>query len=373
MLIVAIVLAAFVAGRLGAAYHGNPTGFVRFGALWAQYTDPPPGALVDSAQGYDGQFFWVQAKDPLLLDDATVSNMRRGGAAFRLQRMAYPTLVFLFAAGQPSAILWSLLAINLLLLLGITAGFALYARRRGWSGWWALALGLMPGLVLATMRDLSDPLAVASMLAGLLMWQEGRRWWSAALLTVAVLAREPMMLAVLAIALDAGAGWWRARPEPGSLRRAMRRAWPAVVVPAVAFFAWQAYIDVRYGGNAAATSSGLQPPFKNLVDELKAAVDADSTFLGLWDLAYLTLMVAAIATAVAMARSRLGATSVVALLFGLSLLVVIFGDDSSYTRLSAPLFAALLIEGLRRRNRCALALCAAAAALTAFVPLAVNW
>ena len=59
-----------------------------------------------------------------------------------------------------------MLAINLLVVLAITAAFAAYARRRGWSGWWALAVGLTARLLLATMRDLSDPLAAASMLAG---------------------------------------------------------------------------------------------------------------------------------------------------------------------------------------------------------------
>lgn len=121
----------------------------------------------------------IARHDPLLLRDRTIDSFRtvRPPEAFRLQRMAYPTLAYLLAGGQQSAIPWSLLVINVLVVLAITGGFAVYARRRGWSGWWAVAVGFLAGFLTGTLRDLSDPLAVSSKLAGLLMWQRGRRWW----------------------------------------------------------------------------------------------------------------------------------------------------------------------------------------------------
>ena len=36
-----------------------------------------------------------------------------------------------------------------------------------WSVWWALVLGLLPGFLTATLHDLTDPLSVALVLAGL--------------------------------------------------------------------------------------------------------------------------------------------------------------------------------------------------------------
>src|SRR5205823_7098706 len=125
-----------------------------------------------------------------------------------------------------------LLAVNLLVVLLITGGFALYARSRGWSGWWALVVGLQAGFLTGTLRDLSDPLAAASVVAAMIMWQRHRRWLAAAFLTVAVLAREPMALAVVAIAVETAVSAWRARGRRGALRPIVRRAWPAVVVPA---------------------------------------------------------------------------------------------------------------------------------------------
>lgn len=370
VLVVGVLFAVVIVGRLQ-TYHGNATGFVLFGHYFASYSQPPRGALINSPFGYDGQFFYLQAKDPLLLHDSTIASFRGSTEAFRMERMAYPTLAFLFAAGQLGAIPWSLLAINVLVVLTLTGGFALYARRLGWSGWWALAVGLLAGFVTATLRDLGDPVAVAGMLAGLILWQRRRRWWAAALLTVAVLAREPMTLAVAAVALDAVIRWWRAGHEPGALRRIAGEAWPPVLVPAAAFIAWQAYIDARYGSNVASTSTNAYlPPFVGLIDEVRHALADASRRNTAWDLAYLGLMAAGIAASIALAWRKTTAAGIAAALFGLSLLVVVFGDPWSYTRLSAPMFAGLLLGGLQQRSRAALLICAAAAAMTLLMPFA---
>jgi hypothetical protein len=370
VLVVAVLLGLLIGSRL-LVYHGNATGLIQFGAHSVQYTHPPRGAVVDSPDGYDGQFYWIQANDPLLLHDATVVDLRHTAPGYHLQRVAYPTLAYVLAAGQRSAIPWSLLAVNVLAVLAITAGFAVYARSRGWSDWWALAIGLTPGFVLATMRDLSDPLAIACMLGGLLTWQRGRRWWTAALLTVAVLAREPMTLAVVAIAVDAVVRWWRSRREPGALRRAVRHTWPAVIVPAAGFLVWQVYIQSRYGSGAAATSPPVLPPFKDFVEEARRAIDHDSTLAAAWDLAYLALMLAGLGAALTLLRRGVTTAGVAALLFALNLTVIIFGDQWGDSRYGAPVFAALLLGGLEQRSRLAVWICAAVAAMTIFVPVAI--
>ncbi len=370
VLVVGIVLAALIALRLN-TYAGNVTGFIRFGQQYVRYTIPPRGAVIDTPQGYDGQFFWLQAGDPLVLSDATVARFRGSGQAFRMQRMAYPTVAYVLAGGQRDAIEYSLLAVNVIVVLASTAAFAAYAAGRGWSPRWAIAVGLMPGFLLPTVRDLSDPLACATMVAGLLAWRGGRRGWAAALLTVAVLAREPVLLAVAAIAIESGFSWWRARAEPGALARTVRATWPAVAVPVLAFALWQAYIDARYGGNTAATSGGsFMAPVVSVVDEIRAALDRTAPFRAAFDVAYLGLMVAAIAGALATLRRRRTAVNWAAALFALSLLVLTFGDDWSYTRLSAPLLALLLVDGLENRSRLGPTLCLVAPAM--ILPLAFG-
>ncbi len=370
VVVVAVGLAILIGARL-LVYHGNPTGLIQFGERTVQYTHPPRGAVVESAAGYDGQFYWIQANDPLLLHRATVPDLRGAAPGYHLQRPAYPALAYLLAAGQRTAIPWTMLAVNLLAVLGIAAGFAEYARRQGWSVWWALAVGLMPGLVLATMRDLSDPLAVACMLGGLLMFERGRRWWAAGLLSVAVLAREPMTLAVVALAIDAVARWWRLRHESGALRRVAGHAWPAVVVPAAAFLGWQAYIHARYGSGAAAAGQPVLPPFRDFVVEARRAIRDEPPLQAAWEVANLALILAAVGAAVSLLRRGVTTASVAAVLFALNLTVIIFADQWGETRYSAPLFAALLLSGLDRRSRVSVSICAAVAAMTVLVPIAV--
>ena len=351
-------------------YHDNTTGFVLFGHYFARWVVPPHGAVIQSKYGYDGQFFYLLAKDPLLLHNATVNAMRLAGQAFRMQRIAYPGLAFLLALGQRRYLPEALLGLNLLAVALLTVSVAIAARRHGRSGWWALPVGLMSGLLTATLRDLSDPLAVAAMIAGLLMWQRRQRWRAAGLLSLAVLAREPMTLAVVAIALDALVRAFRERKRAGAMGAILIEAAPVVVLPALVFIGWQLYIDLRFGGNAAANSVAFLPPFVGVVKEIKRTFHDHSARDIVWELTFIGLMGAGILAAARLVWQRVTAAGVAALLLGLSLLVLLFGDPWSYTRLSAPMFATLALSGVERRSWIALGVCTAGAALTLLMPLA---
>jgi hypothetical protein len=369
VIVVAVVLGLLIVSRFS-IYHGNPAGFVLFGRNFVRYTHPPSGAPVKSAFGYDGQFYWIQATDPLLLHRSTIVDLRGAGRGYEFQRMAYPALAFLFAAGQRDALPWALLGVNVFSVLAITVAFAVYLRRRGRSCWWSLAVGLMPGLLMPTLRDLSDTLATASMLGGLLAWYGGRRWWAGGLLALACLSREPMTLAVVAIGVDAVALWWRARHQAGALRRIIGQAWPAVIVPATAYLGWRAYIHVRVGAMASPDTPGF-PPFKDFVDEVRTMTAGTITFAAVWDVVYLGLILIGMGEAVWLLLRRVTAAGMTALLTAVSLTVVYFGDQWGDTRYSAPLFAALLLAGLEQRSRAAVRVCVAAASMTLFLPLVI--
>ena len=367
-LAVATVMAVSLGAHL-AHYGGNLSGFIQFGHQYAPIIHPPRGAFVGSRTGYDGQFFYAQARDPLLLHDATVQQLRAAGAAFRMQRMLYPLLAFIAARGRAGNLPLALLAINVLTLLGATAVGAAYVRRRGLSTLWALSLGLMPGLVLATLRDLSDPVATVSVLSGLVLWRGGRRWTAALALSVAVLTREAMVLAIVAIATDAVIRGWRVRDQPSAWRTVAARACPVVVIPSGLFIAWQAYIVSRYGGPVGAPDAGL--PVLNLIREATASIRTGPPPYAIWDVAYLLVVAAACVTAARALRAHCTAMSLAAGALALGMLIPSFGDVYSDTRLSAPLLALLLVDGVDRRHRPTLAICALAAAMTIAMPVAV--
>jgi hypothetical protein len=351
------------------AYGGNLTGFIQFGSTFAHATHPPPGALVSSPSGYDGQFFYVQALDPLLLHDSTVNALRASGAGFRMQRVGYPALAALLAGGRASAIPFALLAVNVLLLLAVAIGFAIYARRQGWSTLWALAVALMPGMLLATARDLSEPLAMAGLLSGLLLWRGGRRWPAALALTVAVLTREVMMLAVVAVAAEACIRGYRARATAGAWRAIASQVWPVIVIPPAIFAAWQAYLMTRYGGPIG--GAGLSVPLVNLVQELRGSFRGYGP-TAVWDLANVLLILAASGAAVWSLRRRVTVINMAACALAIGVLVPTLGDVWSDARLSAPLFTLLLVDGLHQGNRYAVRIGGAAAALTILIPFAIG-
>jgi hypothetical protein len=294
--------------------------------------------------------------------------MRATGEAFRLQRVGYPALAALLAGGQRSAIPFALLAVNVLVLLAVAAAFAIYARRQGWSTMWALAFALMPGMLLATARDLSDPLAIAGLLSGLLLWRGGRRWPAALALTVAVLTREVMMLAVVGVAAEACVRGYRARAGGGAWRATAVQVWPVIVIPTAVFAAWLAYVMARYGGPIGGAGLGL--PLVNLVQELRASFRGYGP-TALWDLAYVLLILAASVAAVWSLRRRVTVINAAACALALGVLVPTLGDVWSDSRLSAPLFAVLLVDGLHQRNRYAVRIGTAAAAMTILIPFAI--
>jgi hypothetical protein len=369
VLVVAVVLAGFVSVRLH-AYGGDVTGFVNFGQKYVAQTHPPSGAVVSSPGGYDGQFFYLQATDPLLLHDRTIAAMRAASQAFRLQRMAYPALTYVLAGGSRSGLAVALLVANVLVLLALAGFFAVYAARRGWSVLWVIALALMPGLLLPVLRDLSDTLATGCLLVGVLLAQSGRRWSAAIALMVAVLTREVAIAVVLVLGIEAGIRAWRTHSDHGQWRAVVRAGWPVFAMPVLAFGLWQTWVAVRYGGLAGTSTATF--PGVNLIQEVRGSIaHAPVATYAAWDVIYLGLVVAGIFAALASLRRGITIPGLAACAASLGVLLPFLGDAWSDARVSAPLFALLLVDALQRRRRATLALCAAVAGMTLLIPISI--
>jgi hypothetical protein len=366
-LFVASALAILLALHL-AASGGNLTGFILFGRTFAAWTHPPAGALVGSPNGYDGQFFYVQARDPLLLHSWTVAALKTAGCAFRLQRMAYPALAFVLGGGRVSALPTSMLATNVLILLGGCIAFAVYAHRRNWPTKWAVALTLMPGMLLPALRDLSDPLATVSVVTGVLLAHSGRRWAAAVALTIAVLTREAMMVIVVAVALHAAFQAWTQRRDR-RWETVLVQSWPQIVVPSAAFLAWQVYITLRTGGFVGSPAGGF--PVSDLVKEIHSSLTRGPFLFGVWDNVYVILIAVAVMLAAWSLVRRRTLVAAAAVAASLGVLIPTFGDSWSDTRLSAPLFALLLIDGLQHNDRLAIRICGGAAAMSVVALLVI--
>jgi hypothetical protein len=235
--LVGLAVHVLVTGLLLLHFEGRPEYFVHLGSertpVELARRELGPDVLVPHRDGHDGRFFWVLARDPLLLRPAEVAaNLDRPG--YRSQRIAYPLLAAPWRLGGERALLWGLLLTNLAAVsLGGYAAARL-AIRLGAAPRAGLAFALNPGILIAVLLDAADGLAAAALVATVLLTLERRRGWALAAAVVAVLAKEPTWLGVAGLAALA----------PG-LERRERVLLAAVPVAAAA--AWAVYARGRLG------------------------------------------------------------------------------------------------------------------------------
>jgi hypothetical protein len=225
--VVAALVALFYTLLVAPGLAGNPYQFVNIGR---QYHTKGTSSLaikharaIDDRIGYDGQFYYFLAVDPKHGRDY----MDTPGVIY--SRIGYPMTARALSAGNASVIPYMMVLINVLAAVGGTLAIAFFLKRRGVPPAFALLYGLFPGLVLAVLRDLTEPLAFGLAAAGLLAFNPRsklRLLASASLFGLAMLTRETVALfpAILALGLLLGMGTapgWRARLRWGNLIRAI--------------------------------------------------------------------------------------------------------------------------------------------------------
>jgi len=237
-LIALLAALAFTLARWQTWAHGHLSRFILVGRHFATPSQLPPGMPVAKTYGYDGQFFYRLAVNPLnFAHTAYGITMDR---PYRYMRIGYPALTWLVSLGQHSLVPVMLVAVNVASIgaLGYLGG--VFAVRGGRH---ALAGLLVPGyfgLITSVSRDTAEPLAAVLLLAGLLAVRDRRPVLAGVLLAYGALTRETVMVAVAAIAIIRVIGIGRGRARPG-------RDDLAWVVPSVAFAAWQVVVKAAIG------------------------------------------------------------------------------------------------------------------------------
>src|SRR5262249_26898446 len=135
--------------------------------------------------------------------------------------------------------------------------------------------------VISVGRDMSEPLADACMLGGLLAYRHSRYVLAALLVTYGVLTNEPILVLAIAIALTRLRAMYRRRARPG----APDLVW---VLPGAAYLALQGIEHVIVQGKsdgAADVAANLTLPFKAMVPALIRDLHKMSwTHLGMYDI-----------------------------------------------------------------------------------------
>jgi len=198
--------------NIGRQYHAKATS-----SLAIKHARP-----IDNRIGYDGQFYYFLAVDPQNGRDY----MDQPGVIY--SRIGYPMTVRALSAGNAAVIPYMMMLVNILAVVGGTLAVAFFMRRHGLPPALALLYGFFPGLAIAVLRDLTEPLAFGLAAAGLVVFDpksKRRLLMSALLFGAALLTRETVALfpAILALGLAVGAGTasdWRDRLRFGNLVRA---------------------------------------------------------------------------------------------------------------------------------------------------------
>jgi hypothetical protein len=211
----------------------NPYQFVNIGhqyynkgtssTIIKQHARPLHGSDRAARIGYDGQFYYFLAVDPAHGKDY----MDAPGIVY--SRIGYPMTARALSGGNPTLIPYMMVLVNILAAVGGTFAIAFFLRRRGLPPAWALLYGLFPGLALAVVRDLTEPLAFGLAAAGLVLFDprsKRRLLASAVLFGLAMLTRETVAVfpAILVLGLLVGVGTtvsrWQERLRFGNLARA---------------------------------------------------------------------------------------------------------------------------------------------------------
>ena len=238
-------------------FPGHPEWFVSFGGQgnYTPYAREVVGedVLVTLADGHDGQAFWLQARDPALVDSDAVADVF-DRPVYRAQRMLYPTLAAPFRLGGEQALFWGLVLVNLAVVAGGTYVTARLAVNRGAPAMLGLAFALNPLVIVAVLMDLGDALGLALLMATVLALREDRRRAAVLCAVGAVLAKEVFFLPVAAMALLSVDGLpWRRRAE-------------LLVIPAAVAGTWGLYVRWRFDWAATKVGELTAVPLRGFVD-----------------------------------------------------------------------------------------------------------
>jgi hypothetical protein len=155
--------------------------FVHLGAVWAK--QGPAGSW-----GYDGQFYYQLARDPIH------AYQYMDNAPYRYQRIFYSLVVAVLSLGLAPLIPYMMLLVNgLAIVLSVEIMSRLLAKCQ-LSPWLSLPVGLYFGQAAAFLFDTAEPFALFLVCAGFCLIVKRRMSWAALCMGLAALTRDTSVI-----------------------------------------------------------------------------------------------------------------------------------------------------------------------------------
>ena len=225
--------------------------------------------------GHDGQFFFMQAIDPLVSDPFTVEHM--WPTRYRGQRMLYPLLSGLGGTLPVSAVPWTMAALQVLAFGLGTYSTAALAARRGLSPWWGMAFAINPGIWGALQIGGASTLAIAVGLYAVLQADRGRFAVAGGVFALSLLTRETMVLMLLGCIAQ----------QLVAERRFRASMFGLAVVPSIL---WAVFLRIQVPNATGDTNGALGIPFNGFTEAWTVWQRTDAVAFGVMT----TLVLAAV-------------------------------------------------------------------------------
>lgn len=243
-LVLGVILILFLlsAHRYSKRFDRNYTGFACMGDR-----HPAPGFIPGDAfvlkdsDGYDGQFFYLICHDPLLI---TTAHQFIDAPSYRYQRILYPLLSKLLALGRPELFPYTLVAVNILAILGGSFFIYLFIQKSGLNPWLTLFYPFFGGFLLCTLRDLAEPVALCFLTAAFHYSEKQKPFFLTLSLALMLLSREFFILFIPFFLLDAL--WFRP-----SLKQ-----FASIILSLIPWLLWEYYIYYRLGVSPFSAGTG---------------------------------------------------------------------------------------------------------------------
>jgi hypothetical protein len=221
-------------------FHGNCSGFLRISRtmfdndpMLNQRKDVRDSLVLTPAGGYDGQFMYFAAFDPLLTryrSDPAVYRSFIDAPPYRFGRIGFSWLAVIFSGGRWAYFPSVMMGLILGALAGVAACLALADSTEPSKVFLGALVVLIPGFWQSVQLCLPEPVAACLLLAGYLLARRRRPVLAGLVFALSLLIRETG--AVLVVALAAEAVWGRRRKEALTL----------MAVALVPYVLWRLYV-----------------------------------------------------------------------------------------------------------------------------------
>lgn len=347
-------------------FAGNISGFLYIGEafpaqqLWTNNTYIHRGG---SREGYDGQFYYYAAHDPLILTD---TYRFIDSPAYRYQRLMYPLIAHIISFGHKPLLPYVLILLNISAVAGGAYLIARICKANGISTWYALFFSFSTGLLLSTLRDLTEPLAIFFMVWGLYHYLQNCTYKALLPFSLGVLTKETILLVPISLFCYKMATYFYEMlrkyqsNKPVYLGEKIDIAgnMSIGIIPSLLYFIWQLYIYAKFNRFSFEDGAGnIGIPFKDMFNKLlnlfSKVLDAHTYNTSTYNAAlvlfeiFLTMLV--LSTIIVIILSLINARNELAFLGSIYALFIslftklIWIDYWSYGRVTVELFTIVLI------------------------------